>query len=100
MTSSMAFRMCVQRGNLYVRHAAAGEPFQKLARGLGKCVVFAPYQHHVHLQPQFQRAEIQRPSSLKDLPEGKMPGACIGCGACAGHCSQSIDIPEYMKRRA
>ena len=39
-------------------------------------------------------------SSIKDLPDDKLPAACIGCGACTGHCPQSIDIPRYMKEMA
>ncbi|MDE6600863.1 MAG: aldo/keto reductase [Lachnospiraceae bacterium] len=31
--------------------------------------------------------------------EGK-PSDCIGCGACAGHCPQSIRIPEIMEELA
>ena len=28
------------------------------------------------------------------------PADCIGCGACASHCPQSIKIPELMKELA
>lgn len=31
--------------------------------------------------------------------EGK-PAGCIRCGACAGHCPQSIRIPEIMSELA
>jgi len=26
--------------------------------------------------------------------------ACVGCGACVGHCPQSIKIPAFMKEMA
>ena len=41
-----------------------------------------------------------RLTTLKDLPEEKLPGACIGCGACTGHCPQSIDVPDCMQKLA
>ena len=34
------------------------------------------------------------------LPEDKRPEACIGCGACAAICPQSIDIPAAMSELA
>ena len=37
---------------------------------------------------------------LNDIPSGKKPSDCIGCGSCQSHCPQSIDIPEAMKKLA
>lgn len=34
---------------------------------------------------------------LDSLPEDKRPSACVGCGACAASCPQSIDIPEALR---
>ena len=39
-------------------------------------------------------------SSLNSLPEDKRPAACIGCGACTGHCPQTLKIPDYMREMA
>ena len=33
---------------------------------------------------------------MESLPEDKLPGACIGCGACAAICPQQINVPEVM----
>ena len=41
-----------------------------------------------------------RLSSLSGLPDDKKPSACIGCGACMGHCPQTLHIPEYMAEMA
>ena len=38
-----------------------------------------------------------RLNALRGLPEDKQPSACIGCGACMGHCPQTLRIPEYMQ---
>lgn len=37
---------------------------------------------------------------LKALPEEKRPTSCVGCGNCAAHCPQALNIPEYMKKMA
>ncbi len=37
---------------------------------------------------------------MESLPEDKLPGACIGCGACARICPQKIDIPDVMSKFA
>ena len=34
---------------------------------------------------------------IDSLPEDKKPSACIGCGACAASCPQSIDIPQALR---
>ena len=35
----------------------------------------------------------------RTAPE-KMPSNCIGCGSCAEHCPQGIDIPGLMRKLA
>lgn len=34
---------------------------------------------------------------VQNTDPDRLPGNCIGCGACAEHCPQKIDIPERMK---
>ena len=34
---------------------------------------------------------------VKGMEQKNLPENCIGCGACAAHCPQKIDIPERMK---
>ena len=34
---------------------------------------------------------------IEALPEDKWPSACVGCGACAAICPQSIHIPELLR---
>ena len=53
------------------------------------------------MQTYNQYAIARRPfalSALAELPEGKRPGDCLGCGACAAACPQNIPIPELMKK--
>ena len=53
------------------------------------------------MQAYNQYAIARRPfalSALAELPEGKRPGDCLGCGACAAACPQNIPIPELMKK--
>ncbi len=37
---------------------------------------------------------------LRELPEGKRPADCLGCGACANACPQNIQIPDLLKQLA
>lgn len=37
---------------------------------------------------------------LQAMPGDRQPKACVGCGQCAGHCPQHIDIPSYMLKLA
>lgn len=37
---------------------------------------------------------------LLAMPGDRQPKACVGCGQCAGHCPQHIDIPGYMLKLA
>ena len=34
--------------------------------------------------------------ALREYPGDRQPKACVGCGQCAGHCPQHIDVPRYM----
>ncbi len=38
------------------------------------------------------------PMALAAIDKDKLPSACIGCGACAKVCPQTIDIPGTMKK--
>ena len=38
------------------------------------------------------------PMALAAFDKDKLPSACIGCGACAKVCPQTIDIPGTMKK--
>lgn len=43
----------------------------------------------------------QSPDALEPLlqyPADRQPRACVGCGQCADHCPQHIDIPRFMLR--
>lgn len=40
------------------------------------------------------------PMAVANWDEDKLPSACIGCGACAAVCPQSIDIPGTMTKFA
>lgn len=44
----------------------------------------------------FNPGSMTVPMQMDALPEDKRPSACIGCGACAAICPQSIDIPQAM----
>lgn len=44
----------------------------------------------------FNPGSMTVPMQMDALPEDKKPSACIGCGACAAICPQSIDIPRAM----
>ncbi len=37
---------------------------------------------------------------LLAMPGDRQPKACVGCGQCAEHCPQHIDVPHYMLRLA
>ena len=49
------------------------------------------YNEHV-----FTGGGFLAPMALSALPEDKQPSACVGCGACAAVCPQSIDIPGAL----
>ena len=49
------------------------------------------YNEHV-----FTGGGFLAPMVIETLPEEKRPGACLGCGACAAVCPQSIDIPGAL----
>ena len=49
----------------------------------------------VYNDMRFQHAALVN-MYIEALPEGKRPSACIGCGACAAICPQSIDIPAAL----
>ena len=49
------------------------------------------YNEHV-----FTGGGFLAPMALSALPEDKQPSACLGCGACAAVCPQSIDIPGTL----
>ncbi|MBQ1465418.1 MAG: aldo/keto reductase [Eubacteriaceae bacterium] len=36
--------------------------------------------------------------SLRNIPEDKLPTACVGCGECKKVCPQGIDIPSIMEK--
>lgn len=44
----------------------------------------------------FAKAGFTVGMMIDALPEDKKPSACIGCGACAAACPQSIDIPQAL----
>lgn len=44
----------------------------------------------------FNPGSMTVPMQMDALPADKLPMACIGCGACAAICPQSIDIPQAM----
>lgn len=33
---------------------------------------------------------------VRSCEEDRLPASCIGCGACAEHCPQKIEIPSRM----
>ena len=49
------------------------------------------YNEHV-----FTGGGFLAPMALGAMPEDKRPSSCIGCGACAAVCPQSIDIPGAL----
>lgn len=49
------------------------------------------YNEHV-----FTGGGFLAPMAIGALPEEKRPSACLGCGACAAVCPQSIDIPGAL----
>ena len=49
------------------------------------------YNEHV-----FTGGGFLAPMALGAMPEYKRPSSCIGCGACAAVCPQSIDIPGAL----
>ena len=49
----------------------------------------------VYNDMRFQHAALVN-MYIEALPEDKRPSACIGCGACAAICPQSIDIPAAL----
>ena len=51
------------------------------------------YNEHVYTEEGFLGI-----MGVEALPSGKKPQDCIGCGACASVCPQSIDIPGTMSR--
>lgn len=51
------------------------------------------YNEHVYTEGGFIA-----PMALAAFPDDKKPSACIGCGACAAVCPQTIDIPGTMAK--
>ncbi len=37
---------------------------------------------------------------ISGYPGDRQPRACVGCGQCAAHCPQHIDVPKYMLKLA
>ena len=52
---------------------------------------------HAYNDVKFSGGSMTVAMQFDALPEDKKPSACIGCGACAAVCPQSIDIPAAMK---
>lgn len=46
----------------------------------------------------FKKSEISKDEAIKKYNNIDInASSCVGCGKCASHCPQSIDIPDKMK---
>jgi predicted aldo/keto reductase-like oxidoreductase len=41
-------------------------------------------------------AEIVLRNTYRTFKDGERPHNCVGCGVCAQHCPQGIDVPKFM----
>jgi predicted aldo/keto reductase-like oxidoreductase len=46
------------------------------------------------------RKEVYYGNKIDKVESVGKPTDCIGCGLCASHCPQSIDIPDIMQKLA
>ena len=51
---------------------------------------------HAYNDLKFSGGSMTVAMQFDALPEDKLPSACLGCGACAAICPQSIDIPAAL----
>ena len=55
-----------------------------------------PMMIHAYNDLKFSGGSMTVAMQFDALPEDKLPSACLGCGACAAVCPQSIDIPAAL----
>jgi len=57
--------------------------------------LFANYNHYM-----LEKGNQQFFVANNTIPAERRADRCIGCGACAAHCPQGIDIPGYLEKTA
>ena len=55
-----------------------------------------PFMMELYNEHKFTGGGFIAPMAIDATPKGQRPGDCIGCGACATVCPQSIDIPGTL----